>query len=253
MENNRMFTSERFKMITDYLKAHSRATIQELSNLLFVSPATIRRDLIEMQKLGMIQRTHGGAVFTEAAEGVSIFARIVKNAEDKEQTATIAIAKLPDFQSAFLDNSSTCLALAERLDLSHKTIITNGLQAAMNLSKKKDLKIILLGGEVQYNTNSADGEIAIEMMKRFKVDLMLSSCASVQLDGTYERGIQIMELKKTAFERSKYHVLLADVHKFYDDGMYRTKTLEDYDAIYTNAPDDVVRAYAKSGAKILNK
>jgi DeoR/GlpR family transcriptional regulator of sugar metabolism len=253
METAKMFTSERFTLITSYLKEHSRATIDELSHILFVSPATVRRDLTEMQKLGMIQRTHGGAVYSEAADEVSIFARIDKNAQDKEQTATIAIPHLQEFQSVFIDNSSTCLALAERLDFSHKTVITNGLQVAMTLSRKKDLKTIILGGDIQYNTNSADGEIATEMLEKFKVDLMLSSCASVRLDGTYEHSIQAMELKRAAFRRSDHHVLIVDCHKFNESGTYRSQLLTDYEAIYTNAPDKTIAPFLKIGIRIINK
>lgn len=253
METNKMFTSERFKTIADYLKEHSRATIDELAGILYVSPATIRRDLTEMQKLGMIQRTHGGAVFNEAADEVSIFARIAKNAQDKEVTATIALPHLPVFQSVFIDNSSTCLALAERLDFSHKTIITNGLQLAMNLSRKKDIKIILVGGEVAYNTNSAEGEMAVDMLNKFRVDLMLSSCASLRQDGTYEHSLEASELKRAAFRRSDAHILLVDRFKFNESGTYRTQVLSDFDAIYSNASDEQIKVFAQQGIKIVNK
>lgn len=252
MESSKMFTSERFKLISDYLKEHSRATIEELSKVLFVSPATVRRDLTEMQKIGLIQRTHGGAVYAETADEVSIFARIAKNATDKEQTASIALNKIPEFQSLFIDNSSTCLALAERMDFSHKTVITNGLEVAMSLAKKKDVKVIILGGDVAYNTNSADGGMAISMLQNFRFDLMLSSCASLRNDGTYEHAAQTMELKKAAYERSNHHILIVDVHKFNENGMYRTQQLRDYDAIYTNASDELIATYLRNGAPIIN-
>lgn len=253
MENAKMFTSERFKLINDYLKEHSRATIEELAKVLFVSPATVRRDLTEMQKLGMIQRTHGGAVYSESADEVSIFARISKNAQDKERTATIALNHLPDFSTVFIDNSSTCLALAERLNLEHKTIVTNGLLVAMTLSKKKDVKTIVLGGDIQYNTNSAEGDLTIEMLRNFRLDLMLSSCASLQIDGSYEHGIQAMELKRAAFQRSNRHLLLVDRTKFEMPGMYRTQTLADYDVIFTNADNQMLAPYRAKNPNIVNQ
>jgi DeoR/GlpR family transcriptional regulator of sugar metabolism len=251
-KSKNMFTAERFQLISDYLKEHDRATIEELVHVLYVSPATVRRDLSEMQKLGMIQRTHGGAIARETAEEVSIFVRIEKNAADKEQTATIAIPHLPDFQSVFIDNSSTCLALSERLDFSYKTVLTNGLQVAMKLSKKKNIKTIILGGDIQYNTDSADGSIAIDMLRKFQVDLMLSSCTALDLRGTYESSMETMEIKKAAFEVSAHHILLADVHKFQGKAIYRTQELSDYDAIYTNAPDEVLAPYRKAGIRIEN-
>ncbi len=80
MPENVLFTTERFKEIEDYLKKHQRATIEELSKMLYVSEATIRRDLNEMQKLGMVKRTHGGALLTSEENEPNIFVRIEKNA-----------------------------------------------------------------------------------------------------------------------------------------------------------------------------
>ena len=62
------FTFERYQEILDYLKVHKRATVDELSKVLYVSPATVRRDLTEMQKLNIVQRTHGGALYIDNNE-----------------------------------------------------------------------------------------------------------------------------------------------------------------------------------------
>jgi Transcriptional regulators of sugar metabolism len=252
MENEKMFTSERFQRITDYLKEHSRARIEELAQLLYVSPATIRRDLTEMQNLGLIQRTHGGAVYLETADEVSIYARIAKNAKDKEATVSLSLDKLPSFQSVFIDNSSTVLALAQRLDLSHKIVVTNGIEAAMSLAKKKDVTIYLLGGEILTNTNSTQGEATIEMLHKFHLDLMLCSCAAIKEDGSYEHSLSSSEVKRAAFRESQIHILLADVHKFEETGIYRSQELSDYDAIYTNAPDSVIGKWAHRPSNLFN-
>jgi len=110
-----MFTSERFKLISDYLKEHGRATVDELAKILYVSPATVRRDLSEMQKLGMIQRTHGGAVFVDEVDEVNIFVRIEKNASDKEKTASIALKAIPSFNLNFYPHIHTGFIQGNRL------------------------------------------------------------------------------------------------------------------------------------------
>ena len=154
-----MLTTERQNMIMDYLKEHKTAVVRKLAASLYVSEATVRRDLKELQKMGLIERSHGGAVHPENAEEISIFVRISKNAKEKERAATNALKILPDFpfRSLFIDSSSTALALAGRMDLSYKTVVTNNLQTAMQLSKKNNSTLILLGGNVQFNTNSATG------------------------------------------------------------------------------------------------
>ena len=63
-----MHTNERFDLILDYLKMHKRATVADLSKLVYVSEATVRRDLNEMQRMGLLRRTHGGAMYADGSE-----------------------------------------------------------------------------------------------------------------------------------------------------------------------------------------
>lgn len=248
-----MATSNRSKQIVEYLKVHKTATVNELSEKLFVSAATIRRDLTEMQKLGQIERSHGTASLVETADEISIFIRVAKNAKEKEKTASIALLHLPEFQTVFIDNSSTCLALAERMNLAHKTVITNGLQVAMKISQKSDVNLIMPGGEVHYNTNAVMGCATLAALHNFRIDLMLASCAAVNADGSYEYSLDTMQLKRAAFEHSKQRVLLADKTKLGTDATYRTAALRDYDMFICNTDDVTAWEYKKKGVNILYK
>ena len=98
-----MFSNERYNLIFDYLKNNRKATVDELAGFLYVSSATIRRDLKEMQKLGLIVRSHGGALLRETANEVSIFVRREKNAREKELAAQKAMPYVAGFQSVFIE------------------------------------------------------------------------------------------------------------------------------------------------------
>ena len=71
-----MFTNERFDEIIEILKEHKHIDVKTLSKMLYVSEATIRRDLNEMKNLGLIVRNHGGAILPENVDEVSIFVRM---------------------------------------------------------------------------------------------------------------------------------------------------------------------------------
>jgi DeoR/GlpR family transcriptional regulator of sugar metabolism len=86
-----MTLNERHNAILEILKQNRTANVKKLAERLFVSDATIRRDLKEMQALGLIERSHGGAILPDNAEEVSIFVRMNKNAKAKEQVATNAL------------------------------------------------------------------------------------------------------------------------------------------------------------------
>lgn len=248
-----MLINERYKMISDYLKEKRSAKIKELADYLYVSPATIRRDLSEMQKLGLIERSHGGAIFVEHSNEVSIFIRLEKNAKEKEMAASVMLEHLPEFQIAFIDNSSTCLALAERMNLEHKTIVTNGLQIATKLSQKKDVKIYMPGGEVMFNTNSVTGSITCNMIRNFKFDVMFTSCAAISNGGAYERSPEASDLKKTAFEMSVKRYLIADKTKFSLTAPYLSIPLNAFDAVIANLDDAQAGKLRNNGINIVNK
>lgn len=228
--------NERQNAILKILKENRSANVGDLAKKLYVSEATIRRDLVQMESMGLIERTHGGALLPENADEISIFFRMEKNAREKERAATRALPHIPYFKSVFIDSSSTALALAERMDLNHKTVVTNNLQTAIQLSKKPNINLILLGGSVQYNTNSATGSWTTRQLSDFSFDLMLSSCAAV-IDGeAFERSLDQKELKRVAFQKSKVRVLVIDHTKFEAHGTYRLKGLEEYDFVVTDTP-----------------
>lgn len=229
-----MALNERQNAIIRLLKETNNLEVKALAKRLFVSEATVRRDLTEMQKLGLVERSHGGASLLENSDEVSIFVRMNKNAKEKERVASIALSKLPSFHSVFIDSSSSALALAERMDLSNKTVVTNNLQTAITLSKKKNINLILLGGYVQYNTVSATGSYTSKQLEDFYFDLMISSCSAVIGDGVFESSLEQKEIKKAAFARAKCHVLLFDSSKYEGIGAYKVAALSDYEYVFTN-------------------
>ena len=86
-----MALTERQNEILKRLKENKTASVNELAKTLFVSEATIRRDLAEMKSMGLVERSHGGALLPENAEEISIFFRMEKNANEKERAATKAL------------------------------------------------------------------------------------------------------------------------------------------------------------------
>lgn len=231
-----MALNERQNEILRVLKEKKTAAVSALASTLYVSEATIRRDLSEMKSMGLVERGHGNAYLPENAEEISIFFRMERNANEKERVATRALPHIPSFRSVFIDSSSTALALAERIDLSYKTVVTNNLQTAVQLSKKPNLNLIMLGGSVQFNTNSTTGSWTTRQLEDFSFDLMLSSCAAVIDGDSYERSLDQKEFKRAAFRRCRARILLIDHTKFSAHGTYRTAALSEYDLVVTDAP-----------------
>lgn len=231
-----MALNERQNEILRILKEQKKVNVNKLSKEFYVSEATIRRDLSELNAMGLAERSHGGAFLPENSEEISIFFRMERNATEKERAASKALPYIPPFKSVFIDSSSTALALAERMDFSHKTVVTNNLQAAIQLSKKPNVTLILLGGTIQYNTIATVSSWTARQLDEFAFDLMIASCAAVLDGNAYERSLDQKEIKRAAFERSQKRVLLIDHTKFNAHGAYRLTELENFDLVVTDAP-----------------
>lgn len=232
-----MAQTERSIRIIEYLKQHTSATVDELARLLYVSEATIRRDLTQMQKLGQVERSHGGAILVENANEHSIFIRQTKNAKDKMRAATVALRHIPDFRAVFIDNSSTCLALVERMNFSHKTVVTNGLHIAMRIAQSDNVTLILPGGEIKSSTTAVMGGMTLQVLKNFRFDLALLSCSAVDTEGSYELSPEAVAIKRTAIENSKRSILIFDNTKTNTNSIYRTAPLSAYQTLITDADD----------------
>lgn len=250
-----MFVNERASQIIEYLKIHKKATIGELAKALFASESTVRRDLTEMQEAGLVARYHGGAILLEGVGEVSIFARAEKDAESKSRCAELAIKHLSPFSAfntLFIDNSSTCLALAKKLDFANKTVITNGLQVALALSQKPDIQLIIPGGCVNSSTSAIMGSLTIRTLDMFNIDLMLSSCAGIDGVCANELSLETAQLKQVALSKSRYKLLVATENKFSINASHRVQPLDGYDCIITDASDEIILPYKSNGINIIN-
>lgn len=244
----------RQKAIYEYLKEHKYAKVSALGEMLYVSVPTIRRELNDMERLGLVERQRGDVTLLETNTEINLQMRYEKNTLDKQATAEIALKKLPDFKTAFIDNSSTAYIFTKKANLSLKTVITNSLSLAMELSKKKDITVIMPGGTLLYNSNELQGSPTIRFFSDLNLDLMISSCAGISTEGTFERSLEQAELKRAVMQRCKYKILLVDKTKLTKSETYRVAELSEYDAIFTNAEEDALISYRlNTVANIINK
>lgn len=231
-----MIVNERHTQILNLIKESGSVTVSQLCARLFVSEATVRRDLTQLQQLGLIERTRGGAVISDGAKEISHFVRVVKNAAEKERIATHALACLPSYNSVFIDASSTALALAARMNLEHKTVVTYNLETALRLSGKPNVNLVILGGTVHCNTVSATGAWTARLVGDFRFDLVISSCSAICGDEVLESTVEQREIKQAALARGNHRILLADHTKFERSALYRIASVSDYDLVVTDAP-----------------
>lgn len=246
-----MAESERKQEILDYLRTNGKATVEDLAKLLYVSTASIRRDLTQLQAEGFVKRTHGGVLYNSHTDATSVNVRKMEHTDLKEKTAEIALSHIPDFETAFVDDSSTGFTLMEKLNLKNKTIITNGFYLAMYLAKK-GINVIIPGGTLQASTGALNGAITIDNIRDFRFDACFLSCLAIDDNNTYESSMDIVSLKSNVLKNSKTKILLADSSKIGKNALFASSPLSFYNYIFTDAPDDKLKAMRENGALVVS-
>ena len=113
-----MLVEERFSEILRVLDQQETATVQDLTNLLGVSESTIRRDLTQMNKRGLLKKVHGGAASIRinhiTANRVSAV-RALENTDTKQRLAQYAASLISQEDFVFIDSGTTADLLIDAL------------------------------------------------------------------------------------------------------------------------------------------
>lgn len=242
-----MFTEERQAQILSIVNDKKSVSVHELSQTLFVSDATIRRDLTAMEKAGLIKRSHGGAVLFESTnDESSILIREQENIREKKMIAELAMEFVRSNYTIFMDSSSTTGTVIPLLkQYKYLSVVTNGLKNAILLSQRTNAKIYMTSGVINNQSNSIVGSDTIAYLNRLHADLVLFSCSGITLEsGITDASFEQSNLKQVMIKNSKIKVLLCDSSKFDNTYLCRTCGFEDIDYIITNKRPD--QAYLRA-------
>jgi len=211
-----MLEYERLDHILSYLRENQTATVNNLSKRLFVSEATVRRDLNELERRGFIKRLHGGAALLDSASReLPLYVRQQENTDAKRSIAAQAAKYLQDGQVIFLDASTTVLNLIPYFeDLENLTIITNGMTTAHELSRLPH-KTYCTGGLMLHHSSAYVGDFTMEFIRNFNADLFFFSSRGLSEDGRItDTSSEETCVRKVMFQNSNKKIFLCDQSKF---------------------------------------
>ena len=145
-----MLAEERFGQILNLLSKQRTATVQELCEALGTSESTIRRDLTELDRLGKLNKVHGGATLPDSrflADEPTMEAKESQAVEQKRSIAQAAAKLINADDFVFIDAGSTTLELVRALagDALKASYVTNGVAHARALARK-GCRVYLPGG-----------------------------------------------------------------------------------------------------------
>lgn len=234
----KMFAPERRKMILDKLIAQKRVTVKELSKITKVSEATLRTDLTKMEEEGLLKRTHGGAILEEHSDNdISFSVREQKNRAEKTAIAKEAMPLISNGQCIMLDASSTALELAKLLNESNMylTVVTNGINTALELNNHPNITVILLGGIVKKGSYALEGNLSLGILNQIHIDMMFTSANGFSIEsGLTDFSMYEVELKKSVAKASSKIIALLDHSKLNKNSIASFASTEEIDILITD-------------------
>ncbi|MEK0084704.1 DeoR family transcriptional regulator [Benzoatithermus flavus] len=244
-------SEQRRARIVDLVRRQGFVSIEALSQLFGVTPQTIRRDINTLCDQAILQRHHGGAALASSVENIAYPERQVLCIEEKRRIAALLARHIPDHASLFINIGTTTEEVAKAL-LRHQGlhVITNNLHVAALLAGKPDFQVIVAAGVVRARDRGIVGEAAIDLIRQFRVDYGVIGISGIDVeDGALlDFDYQEVRVAQAIIANSRQVYLAADHTKFGRNASVRLGSLEDIDALFTDAlpPPSLLRCLERA-------
>jgi DeoR/GlpR family transcriptional regulator of sugar metabolism len=192
-------------------------SVGELADRFALSVVTIRKDLDDLASEGLLQRTFGGAVFSNGSLFNSSFRESARqHDQQKHAIATAAMEYIQDGDTVILDAGTTTLVLAQLLREQVKSafIITCSVPAALELSSA-GYDILLLGGMVRNKSLALLGRETLTILERYRADkAFLGSSGFTAKKGHGTPNFEHAQIKEAIIRASEKTYVLVDSSKY---------------------------------------
>ena len=254
-----MRRSARQSLILEQVSREGEVLVAQLCRLFDTSEMTIRRDLAELDRAGLLRRVHGGAVAVHSRIYEPPLAlRRTQALDAKAAIAARAIELVEDGDSIALDVGSTVLALAPLLSARRGlTIVTTSLPVVRSLLESTTLdrgtRLILTGGQTRLDEHSLIGDLAIRAYRELHVDTAFLGIGGVSpQDGLTEYNLDDAAVKRELIRSADRVHVLAHGEKIGRTTFASVGPLDAVASVITDAsaPADVVAAMRGAGHEI---
>lgn len=249
-----MLTQQRKQHILDILKREGRVVAKDLAQDLELSEDTIRRDLRELAKEGLLQRVHGGAL--PASSAVADFATRQTIATDgKLAIARAASEMIQPGQIVILDGGTTTVQLARQLPKTlSATVVTHSPSIAVELVNHPNVEVILIGGRLFKHSVVTVGAAALEALSHIRADTYFMGVTGVHPEAGLSTGdLEEAHMKRALSQHAAETVVLASNEKLGVASAYVIMPVTEVSALVVerNTSEKLVRFYEELGITVM--
>lgn len=249
-----MLKEERQQTILSEVELHNRILLTDIADVLDVSIDTVRRDVKELDAENKLKKVHGGAIslgFTSSSVRNDNIYRL----EQKSKIAEKALDLLKPGGVIFIDGGTTCSELARLIPANLElTCFTHSLPVATELLAKGGLTVIMVGGQVSKESQTAIGANAIHNLSEIRVDYSFIGTGYVDSNyGLTEFDWDIVQVKKAIIKSSKKTVLLSISEKLNSQHRYKSCDINAINTMITelNPENNLLDSFRNHDIRIL--
>ncbi|MGV3655703.1 MAG: DeoR/GlpR family DNA-binding transcription regulator [Noviherbaspirillum sp.] len=236
----KLLPTQRQSYILDVLGEKGIISLQQLSERLGASFSTVRRDLDELARKRLVERTHGGAMLGALAqsrveeEGVPTPSGNIRAA--KESIGRLAASRIREGDSVIFDSSTTVLEAARVIAASRLriTAVTNNIKIADLLSGSEGIRLIVPGGSRRAGTNVLSGEPGDSFLNRLHADIAFIGAQSASNGMLNDSRIESASAKRILLGAARTRILLIDSWKFGGPNFCDVAPLTEFEEIITD-------------------
>jgi len=233
-----MLQKERRDRILEILGERRYATVPELAGTVYVSDATIRRDLKQLETEGLVNLSYGGVSITQSGrKSVPLPLRKAEHVAAKQRIARRAAELIRPHDTVFIDGSSTVMNLAGYLTEDMDLTVFTYCAAAASLLAGRGVTVYCVGGLYNYHNSVCTGSFAEENFRRVTADIVFLSSQglSVESGAVMDSSEEETRLRRVMMDQARRKVLLCDGSKFGCNYPFILAGLNDMDDFVSDA------------------
>ena len=206
-------TKQRRHMILSLLIEKGEITVEELSELFDISEVTIRKDLTELEKNGLLMRKYGGAVLMPSNIIQEDTGEEVSNR--KLSLAISAVELIKDHNRIIIDSGSTTAALINQLSKKNGLVVmTNSLPVANALQEiENEPTLLMTGGTWDSHSDSFQGQVAESVLRSYDFDQLFIGADGIDLDRGTTTFNELVGLSRVMSEVAREVILMVESEK----------------------------------------
>ena len=206
-------TKQRRHMILSLLIEKGEITVEELSELFDISEVTIRKDLTELEKNGLLMRKYGGAVLMPSNIIQEDTGEEVSNR--KLSLAISAVELIKDHNRIIIDSGSTTAALINQLSKKNGLVVmTNSLPVANALQEiENEPTLLMTGGTWDSHSDSFQGQVAESVLRSYDFDQLFIGADGIDLERGTTTFNELVGLSRVMSEVAREVILMVESEK----------------------------------------